>query len=115
MSPILGFESEMLKHFPKSLLFDADRLSAICCKWKITELSLFGSALRDDFGPESDIDLAVKFVPDSHWSLWDFYALQEELEELFGRDVDIVEVEGIINPIRRKNILSSLQVVYAAG
>ncbi len=105
----------MLKHFPASLTFDESKLSAICLKWKIAELSLFGSALRDDFAPDSDVDLAVKFEPDSHWSLWDFYTLQEELEELFGREVDLVEVEGIINPIRKRNIMNSLQVVYAAG
>jgi len=105
----------MLTRFPVSLSFDDGKLSAICHKWKIAELSLFGSALREDFGLDSDVDLVVKFEPDSHWSLWDFYALQEELEELFGRDVDLVEVEGIVNPIRRRNILNSLQVVYAAG
>jgi len=103
----------MLTHFPTSLSFIEGKLSAICHKWKIAELSLFGSALRDDFGVDSDIDLAVKFEPDSHWSLWDFYTLQEELEELFGREVDLVEAEGIINPIRKRNIMNNLQVVYA--
>lgn len=90
------------------------RLEALCLKWHIAELSLFGSALRDDFGPDSDIDLVVKFSPDAHWSLWDFYTLQEELETLFGREVDLVEAEGIVNRIRRRNMLSSSRVVYAA-
>jgi predicted nucleotidyltransferase len=94
--------------------YSARTLSAACRKWKIKELALFGSALREDFGADSDVDVVVKFQPDAHWSLWDFYTLQEELEQLFKRDVDLVELEGIINPIRRRNIVSSMRVVYAA-
>jgi len=105
----------MLKTTTIPLPYDRAALTALCRKWKIKELSIFGSALRDDFRPDSDVDLVVKFYPESRWSLWDFYAIQEELEELFGRKVDLVEVEGIVNPIRRRNILNSLQVVYAAG
>ncbi|MFH0765360.1 MAG: nucleotidyltransferase domain-containing protein [Calditrichota bacterium] len=94
--------------------FDSENLSILCRKWKIKELALFGSALREDFGPDSDVDLVVKFHPDAHWSLWDFYDLQNELESIFKREVDLVEIEGVTNPLRRKNILNSMKVVYAA-
>ncbi len=94
--------------------YSAKTLCATCRRWKIKELALFGSALLEDFGPESDVDVVVRFHPDAHWSLWDFYDLQYELETIFKREVDLVEVEGIINPIRRRNILNSMRVVYVA-
>ncbi len=77
-------------------------------------MAVFGSVLREDFRPDSDIDLIVRFSDDARWGLWDFYALREELEILFDRQVDLVEPEGIINPIRRRSILSSQQLIYAA-
>ena len=89
-------------------------MSNLCRKWKIKELALFGSVLRDDFKPDSDVDVTVTFMEDAHWGLWDIYELQEELKTLFGRDVDLVEPDGIINPIRRRNILNNRQVVYVA-
>ena len=93
--------------------FDNNSLNTLCRKWKIEELAVFGSALRDDFKHDSDVDVTVTFTEDAHWGLWDIYNLREELETLFGRDVDLVEPEGIINPIRRKRILSNRQVLYA--
>ena len=89
-------------------------MSNLCRKWKIKELALFGSVLRDDFTADSDVDVTVTFMEDAHWGLWDIYELQEELKTLFGRDVDLVEPDGIINPIRRRNILNNRQVVYVA-
>jgi len=91
-----------------------DRLTDLCHKWRITEFALFGSVLRDDFGPDSDVDVLVTFEPDAPWSLFDIVALQEELQELFGRAVDIVEKNAIRNPVRRRGILSSYRVIYAA-
>jgi predicted nucleotidyltransferase len=63
-------------------------IDALCRKWQIRELSLFGSALRDDFNPDSDIDLLVTFEPEAHWSLFDFIDLQDELARLFQRRVE---------------------------
>ncbi|MDP8238955.1 MAG: nucleotidyltransferase domain-containing protein [Candidatus Hatepunaea meridiana] len=93
---------------------DKTKLQIICRKWKIKELAVFGSVLRGDFKSESDVDVTVTFSEDAHWGLWDFYNLRDELQVLFDREVDLVEPDGIINPIRRRNILNNRQVIYAA-
>jgi predicted nucleotidyltransferase len=82
-------------------------------RWKITELALFGSALRDDFGPESDIDLLVTFGGDESWDLFDLADMQGEMKVLIGRDVDMVEKKALLNPFRRHNILKQATVIYA--
>ncbi len=80
----------------------------------IRELSLFGSALRDDFRPDSDIDVLVVFDTAARWSLLDLVDLQRELGELLERPVDLVEKSALRNPFRRQSILASRKVVYAA-
>lgn len=93
------------------------KLARFCHRWKVTELALFGSALSQDFHPDSDIDLLVSFGPDSTHSLFDLVAMQYELEKIFGRKVDLVErraVENSENYIRRKHILNSAQVLDVA-
>ena len=90
------------------------QLAELCRKWKVTELSLFGSILRDDFGPDSDIDVLIVFQPDAPWSLWDILDMREELQNLFGRTVDLVEKEALRNPFRRYEILKNHKVLYAA-
>ncbi len=87
-------------------------LIQLCRKWQVKKLSLFGSAVRDDFHADSDVDVAIEFDPKSEWDLWEFYKVREELKQLFGRQVDLIELEGVINPIRKRNILKSLEVVY---
>jgi predicted nucleotidyltransferase len=92
-------------------------LAALCRRWKITELALFGSALRQDFGPASDIDLLVSFAADADWGLLDYARMEQELAALLGRRVDLVSrraVERSANWIRRGEILATAQVVYAA-
>jgi predicted nucleotidyltransferase len=96
------------------LHIDRQHLSDLCHKWRITELSLFGSVLRDDFGPESDIDILVAFENDAAWSLFDLVELREEFMQLFGREVDLVEKGTIRNPFRRHAIMQSREVLYAA-
>ena len=74
--------------------------------------------MRDDFGAGSDIDVLVSFAPDTHRSLFDLVAMQNELQAILGREVDLVErsaVEQSENYIRRKNILQNQEVIYAAG
>jgi hypothetical protein len=88
-------------------------VAGFCKKWKIVEMSLFGSVLRDDFNPDSDIDVLVTFNPEAKWSLWDFPQMQDELKAIFGREVDIVEKDALKNPFRRHSILTTRQVVYA--
>ena len=92
-----------------------ERIAEFCRKWKIQELSLFGSVLREDFGPDSDIDVLVSFVPGEDWSLFDHIRMEEELSTILGRNVDIVTrrtVERSDNWIRRKAILESAVPCY---
>jgi predicted nucleotidyltransferase len=93
---------------------DHQRIAEFCRKWRITEFALFGSVLRDDFGPDSDVDVLVTFALDAPWSLWDVVDVQDELQRIFGRDVDIVSKRALKNPYRRYEILTTRQVVYAA-
>ena len=93
---------------------DRERIAAFCRRWKIAEFGFFGSVLRDDFGPDSDIDVLVEFEPDAPWSLLDVVRMQEELKDMLGREVDLVEKIGLRNPFRRHEILKSKQVVYVA-
>ena len=78
------------------------------------EFSLFGSVLREDFRPDSDVDELVTFAPNAQVSLFDLEQMQIELESLFGRPVDVVEKDALRNPFRKREILSTAQVVYAA-
>jgi len=97
------------------LEFSQDKIADYCRRWKITEFALFGSALKDDFSPESDIDVLVTFDKDAHWTLFDMVDMREELRNIFGRDVDLVSRRGIEssqNYLRRKAILSSTKVIY---
>jgi hypothetical protein len=90
-----------------------EAITVFCKKWKIVEFALFGSVLRDDFAPDSDIDVLVSFDSSAHWSLFDFVEMREELKEVFGKEVDLVEKDGLRNPFRRHEILTTRQIVYA--
>ena len=85
-----------------------------CRKWKVKEFSVFGSILSADFNKDSDVDILLTFSKEAAYSLFDLFEMQEELETIFGREVDIIEKDGLRNPIRRKAILRSCEVVYAA-
>ncbi|HEV2150678.1 MAG TPA: nucleotidyltransferase domain-containing protein [Longimicrobiaceae bacterium] len=91
----------------------ADRIEAFCRKWQIREFALFGSVLRDDFRPDSDVDVLVTFDEDAQYSLFDLGEMNMELEAMFGRRVDLVQKELIENPFRRHHILANHRVVYA--
>ena len=96
---------------------DKRRIADFCRRWKISELSLFGSALREDFRPDSDFDVLVSFIPGAEWSLMDHAAMQEEIAVILGRNVDLVSrraVEQSSNWIRRENILSTAEPLYVA-
>ena len=97
---------------PKEKVFD------FCERWKVSEFAIFGSVLREDYQPDSDIDVLVTFAPGVRYSLFDLVDMEDELKKLFGRNVDMVEKEAIIqseNYIRRKNIFENIEVIYAAG
>lgn len=94
-----------------------EQIADFCRRWKIAELALFGSALRDDFRPDSDVDMLVTFAPDAKWSLFDHVDMEDELAQILGRPVDLVSRRGIErsrNPLRRRAILESAQVVHVA-
>ena len=81
-----------------------EAIAEFCRRWKITELALFGSVLREDFGPDSDVDVLVRFEPDAPWDLWHVIEMKEELAGLVGRNVDLAEREAVEesqNPFRR--------------
>jgi hypothetical protein len=91
------------------------QITEFCQKWQVIEFALFGSVLRDDFRPDSDIDVMVQFHPDAHPTFFDLTYMEDELKILFQRDVDLVTRKGIEtsrNYLRRKAILSSIQVIY---
>jgi predicted nucleotidyltransferase len=97
---------------------DAVQIEAFCQKWRIARLELFGSVLRDDFDEESDIDLLVTFAPDARWKFTDDLDMEDELERLLSRKVDLVDrrvVESNPNWVRRRNILSTAQPFYEAA
>ncbi len=91
-----------------------DRIRAFCDRYGVVEFSLFGSVLRDDFGPTSDIDVMLAFAPGHGFTFENTPDMQDELAAIFGRSVDVIEKGRIRNPLRRERIMSSYQVVYAA-
>jgi uncharacterized protein len=88
-----------------------------CNRWEVTEFSLFGSMMRDDFSNDSDVDVMVSFAEDAHRSLFDMVTMRDELKAVFGREVDLVSRRGIEssrNTYRRQAILESAEMVYGS-
>ncbi|TAE76765.1 MAG: nucleotidyltransferase [Oscillatoriales cyanobacterium] len=93
-----------------------NKIAEFCQKWQVTELALFGSVLRDDFHPDSDIDIMVQFHPDAHPRFSTLDQMETELQAIFHRDIDLTTRQGIEasrNYLRRHEILFSAQVIYA--
>lgn len=96
---------------------DRKRIADFCRRWRITEMALFGSVLRDDFGPTSDVDVLLTFEPDAAIGLFGLMRARDELAAEFGRSVDVIErpaIERSPNWIRRKAILDSAKVIYGS-
>ncbi len=91
-----------------------EQIAQFCRRHHIRRLMLFGSVLRDDFRPDSDVDVLVSFEADAPWDLFHLVEMRDELMALFGRDVDLVEKEGLRNPFRRRTILDTREVIYGA-
>jgi predicted nucleotidyltransferase len=89
-------------------------IESFCRKWKIEELALFGSVLRGDFRPDSDVDVLATFADDAEWSVFDHARMREELSTLLGREADLIETTGLRNPFRRHEILTTRKIIYAA-
>lgn len=95
-----------------------DGIAEFCRRWRIREFAVFGSFLRQDFGPQSDLDFLYTFTDDVHWTLFDLVTMDEELAAILGRDVDLVSrsaVERSENHIRRRQILSTAEPIYVEG
>ena len=91
------------------------QIEDFCARWKVSEFALFGSILREDFRCDSDVDVMVQFHPDSHPTLFDLVQMEDELQQIFNRDVDLVTRKGITNSrnyLRRQAILNSAQIIY---
>jgi len=96
---------------------DSAVLEQFCTRWKIARLELFGSMLRGDFRPDSDVDLLVTFAPDAQWGLFDHARMEREISELLGRKTELVSrhaIEASHNALRRNAILGSAQPIYVA-
>jgi hypothetical protein len=89
-----------------------EQIEEFCRKWKIREFALFGSVLRDDFRPDSDVDVLVEFDKSAGHSLFGHVRMEGELAELFGRPVDLVEKSAVKNPYVRQHILGNHRVIY---
>lgn len=101
----------------KKFEFQREKIADYCRRWKIIEFAIFGSALREDFSQESDIDVLVTFDKEAHWTLFDMVDMREELKELFGCYVDLISRRGIEssqNYLRRKEILSTAKVIHVS-
>jgi predicted nucleotidyltransferase len=100
----------------KTIELPIEQIQQFCDRWHITEFALFGSVLRDDFRPDSDIDVLVTFAPEAKRGLSETLQMKDELQTIFGRKVDFIvkaAIERSENWLRRKNILESAQVIYA--
>jgi len=112
----------MLLTRPEQLRIDLplEAIGAVCQKYGVSELAIFGSVLRDDFDPaRSDLDFLVRFKGNDAGPLWEKYMdMEEELRKLFGRKVDVMDwggVEKSRNPYRRNHILKHARTIYAQG
>lgn len=95
-----------------------EAIAQFCTRWKVNEFALFGSVLRDDFRPDSDIDVMVQFHPEAHPTFSSLEQMEAELKTIFHRDIDLITRQGIEtsrNYLRRQEILSCAQVIYATG
>lgn len=94
-----------------------EQIERFCRHWKISCLAVFGSAVQGKLRSDSDIDLLVAFAPDADWTMFDHFAMEDELARLFGREVDLVSVRALEehpNPAYRRQIVAAARPIYAA-
>ena len=90
-----------------------EQIAAFCKKWKIDELSIFGSALRQDFRADSDVDILINLQPGQTMTLESFLDMRDELSAMFdGREIDLVQKRLLKNPFRRHEILTHREIPY---
>jgi predicted nucleotidyltransferase len=102
-----------ISQIQERLQVSSSKIIEFCQRSQIVEFALFGSVLRDDFRADSDIDVLVTLSPDKKWSLFDLMDIQNELELMFGRSVDLLEKRSLKNPFRKAEIMRTYQVIYA--
>ncbi len=90
-----------------------NRIDEFCRRNHIRRLALFGSVLRDDFGPDSDVDVLVEFEP-GNTPGFEFFKMEESLSQLLGRRVDL-NTPGFLSPYFRQKVLEHLEVLYDAA
>jgi uncharacterized protein len=91
-----------------------EEIRTFCKKWRVRKFSLFGSVLRNDFRPDSDVDVLISFEKQAKRNLLNHVRMLDELRQIFGRDVDMAQEDLLDNPFRRQNILKSKKTIYAA-
>jgi hypothetical protein len=99
-------EAESRVHVPGEVIAE------FCRRWKVSEFGLFGSVLREDFDPDSDIDILISFAPDARWSLFEWLEMIDELKRFFGREVHLVSRAALRNPFRRHEILRTVRIIH---
>ena len=112
--PLLWDNNSMIK---ENIRIPEDKLGEFCQRWQIRELALFGSVLRNDFRPDSDLDILVTFAPEVSWGLFDHLRMEQELADMLDRKIDLFTkraVEQSHNKFRRQEILNTAEVVYVA-
>ena len=110
----MGYIMQVIKKLEKNGIFlDHVELVRLCKKYKVRELSIFGSSIRDDFREESDIDFLVSYLDEWENTLLDMVRLKDELSVMVNRKTDLIEKEALQNPVRKKIILSTAEVIYA--
>ena len=106
----------MAQQVVTNIALPIDRIRAFCQKWGVRKFALFGSVLREDFNDESDVDVLLEFRDDVRYGLSGLVQMGDELEDIFGRSVDLIDrraVEQSRNYIRREIIFDSAEVIYA--
>ncbi len=103
-----------MKKIRAKINIPTDKIAALCRRYQVHQLALFGSVLRDDFRPDSsDVDFLVEFEPEAQVSLLDLSGMQLELADLLHRPVDLVPADGL-KPVIKETVLNSAEVIYAA-
>jgi uncharacterized protein len=114
--PYLTLREYNLSMVAAQTLVSLKKIVSFCKRWQVIEFALFGSVVRDDFSSLSDIDALVSFDPESNWGLFDHIQMNQELKQLFGREVDLITrraLEQSRNALLRSEILNTAKVLYS--
>jgi uncharacterized protein len=111
----IDLQPQTRQHLHDRLNLTPTELQQLCQQWQIQEFALFGSILRSDFRPDSDIDILLTFQPQTTWTLFDIVHLQQDLEHRTGRKIDLAEKPQLQNPYRRAEILKTHRILYVSA